>query len=170
MKEIELITKARQGDKDAFCKLYSLYKNRLYRYAFYKLGNADDAQDAVSDCIVSAFEQIGNLRRPQAFPSWIFSILHSSCAKYIKSQIRQRESISTDDESSCVNLFVVEENDTTDLQKALALLKEQERDIVLLSVVAGFNSKEIAKVTGLTSGGVRSKLSRSLSKMREYLE
>lgn len=170
MKDIEMITKARQGDKDAFCQLYSLYKNRLYRYAFYKLGNADDAQDAVSDCIVSAFEQIGNLRKPQAFPSWIFSILHNACTRYIKSQIRQRESISTNDESSCVNLFVVDDNNTTDLQKALSLLKEQERDIVLLSVVAGFNSKEIAKITGLTSGSVRSKLSRSLSKMREYLE
>ena len=37
MKESELIKNAQKGDKNAFCELYELYKNRLYRYAYYKL-------------------------------------------------------------------------------------------------------------------------------------
>jgi RNA polymerase sigma-70 factor (ECF subfamily) len=57
-----------------------------------------------------------------------------------------------------------------ELEEALEQLTEQEREIVLMAVVGGLKSPEIAEATGLTAGSVRSKLSRSLSKMRRYLE
>ena len=56
-----------------------------------------------------------------------------------------------------------------ELSEALAQLSDDEREIVLLSAAAGLTSSEISTITGLTSGSVRSKLSRSLSKMRDYL-
>lgn len=170
MNEKELVKKAKKGDKEAFCRLYSLYKDRLYRYAYYRLGNADDAQDAVSDCIVSAYEQIKNLRKPEAFPSWIFRILHAACSSYVKLQIKQRECESVDTVKSSSNLFVTIDESKTELCQALDMLSGDEKEIVLLSVVAGITSKEISKVTGLTAGSVRSKLSRSISKMRNFLE
>ena len=58
----------------------------------------------------------------------------------------------------------------TELQQALAILKENERDIVLLSVIGGVSSGEIGKMIDMTSGSVRSNLSRSLKKMRVFLE
>ena len=170
MKEHDLVKKAKQGDKEAFCQLYSMYKDRLYRYAYYRLGNNDDAQDAVSDCIVSAFEQIKNLHRVEAFPAWIFKILSSACSSYVKQQISQRESENIDTVKDSTNLFVTMDESKTELCQALDILSSDEKEIVLLSVVAGFTSKEIAKVTGLAAGSVRSKLSRSLSKMRDFLE
>ncbi|MGN0562823.1 MAG: RNA polymerase sigma factor, partial [Candidatus Fimenecus sp.] len=60
-------------------------------------------------------------------------------------------------------------SDRTDLRNALMRLTEEERQIVLLSAVAGFTSKEIAATVDLTAGAVRSKLSRSLEKLRTYL-
>ena len=56
-----------------------------------------------------------------------------------------------------------------ELSEALDILSDDEREIVILSVVAGLSSKEISDLTGLTAGSVRSKLSRSLTKMREFL-
>ena len=56
-----------------------------------------------------------------------------------------------------------------DDEATLSQLKEEEREIVLLSAAAGLTSSEIAGITGMTPGAVRSKLSRSLAKMREYL-
>lgn len=166
MDEKTLVKSARAGDKDAFCTLYCLYKDKLYRYAYYKLGNAEDAQDAVSDCVVSAYEQMKNLRNTAAFSSWIFSILHTTCTKYVKQQMTQRENKSIES----TNLFFNFNQESHELLSALEMLTQQEQDIILLSVVAGFTSKEISKVTGLTSGSVRSKLSRSLAKMRSNLE
>ena len=58
---------------------------------------------------------------------------------------------------------------SVELAEALAQLRDEERDIVLLSIIGGLNSTEIASLTDLAPGSVRSKLSRSLAKMREFL-
>lgn len=170
MEEMQLIENAINGDRNAFCKLYEMYKDRLYRYAFYRLGNQEEAEDAVSCCVLSAYQQIGNLRNAKAFSSWIFKILYASCNAVIKNQIERRN---TDDIDSCENYLITDMNtvvEKTEVQEALSILNDSEKDVVLLSVVAGFSSYEIAKAMGMTSGTVRSKLSRSLKKMRIFLE
>lgn len=168
MSERELVLKAKNGSVDAFCLLYGKYKSKLYSYAFYKLGNASDAEDAVQNCMLSAFEQVDKLKKTEAFSSWIFRILYCSCSALIKEQIRQRNTDDLDDYTNIAssdNKFVLQE----ELRQALNILSDEERNIVLLSAVAGFKSKEIAQITGLSAGNVRTKLSRSLKKMKEYL-
>lgn len=162
------VKRAVLGDRDAFAQLYTLYKDRLYRYAYFKLGNETDAQDAVSGCVVKAFENIKTLRSEKAFPAWIFKILYRTCAEILsrRSTEQEREDIVTltDREDSSSPQLAPE------LSEALAILKAEDRDIVLLSVIAGYNSREIAKITGIKPSTVRSRLSRSLAKMREFLE
>ena len=170
MDEKNLILKAKAGDRDAFCALYSLYKDRLYRYAFYKLQNEEDAKDAVSDCILSAFTQMGRLKKAEAFPSWLFRILYCSCASITRLQVERRKSENYEDMENVLTSDFENAIEKTELQQALAILKENERDIVLLSVIGGFSSGEIGKMIDMTSGSVRSNLSRSLKKMRVFLE
>ena len=57
-----------------------------------------------------------------------------------------------------------------DIVRLINTLSEQEREIVLLSAVCGYSGKEIAGVTGIPHGTVRSKLSRALSKLGEETE
>ena len=166
MHELELIQKAKAGDMDAFCRLYGLYRDRLYRYAFYRLGNSSDAEDAVSECVLSAWAQIGELRQPQAFPAWIFRILSGCCAKMIRQQIRRREEAAARPEDGPR----MQHDMRLVLEEALQQLKEEDREIVLLSVIAGCTSAEIGQMTGLAAGSVRSRLSRSLKKMRDFME
>ncbi len=169
MSEKELVLLAKQGDVKAFCTVYDIYKNKLYGYAFYKLGNPYDAEDAVQDCALIAFEEISSLKKAEAFSSWIFRILYCCCAAAIKRQIKQRE---TDDIDNYKNIQASYDDNIIlrqDLKKALSKLSNDEKNIVLLSVVAGLKSKEIAKVTGLSAGNVRQKLSRSLAKMKREL-
>ena len=45
----KLVNEAIAGSKEAFCSLYGQYKDKLYRYALYKLRDPDDAEDAVSE-------------------------------------------------------------------------------------------------------------------------
>ncbi|MBQ9517285.1 MAG: RNA polymerase sigma factor [Eubacterium sp.] len=171
MNEKELVTRAKSGDKDAFAELYGLYKDRLYRYAFYRLQSLSDAEDAVQDCVVSAYIQIGSVKKAEAFPAWIFRILYCTVNAQIKRQSIARNNSNIDDMAN--QLFDDSAQNTvqkTEMQNALASLKDDEREIVLLSVVAGFSSKEIGKIVDMTSGAVRSKLSRSLKKMKDFLE
>lgn len=166
MDEKNLVLKAVGGDKEAFAALYSLYRDDLYRYAYLKLGNAEDARDAVSSCIVSAFEGIYGLRSASAFKPWIFRILFRACLDLITEQRRLRERA---DISELDKLPASEDGISPELKEAFGVLSLQDRDIVLLSAVAGYNSREIASMTGLKPSTVRSRLARALAKMKEFL-
>lgn len=165
MDDINLVKKAKKGNKDAFSKLFLSYKDKLYKYAYFKLGEKD-ASDAVMDCVCEAWENIRTLKSEKAFSTWIFRILYRVCSAKIKEQIRRKEEINIDDTA----IASYTDFKSAELKEALGILTGEERDIVLLSAVAGYNSKEIAKLTGLKASTARSKLSRSLSKMREFLE
>lgn len=169
MNEKEAVIRAKKGDVKAFCVLYDHYKNKLFKYAYYRLGNYDDAEDVVQDCVLTAFEQMNNLKKPEAFSAWIFKILYYGCCERIKFQIEQKN---TDEIGKYENLILCDSNldlERIELKQALNILKEDEKNIVLLSVISGLSSKEISKITGLSSGNVRQKLSRSLAKMKKYL-
>ncbi len=169
MDEKQLVLNAKNGDKDAFCSLYSLYKNRLYRYALYRLGSPEDAEDAVSDCVLSAFKQMDKIKRPEAFSSWLFTILRFSCNAIINRQAISRKTADIDEMAETLSVSDESITEKTELHQALDILTDDEREIVLMSVVLGLNSKEVAKITDYTSGAVRSKLSRSLKKMKDFL-
>ena len=168
MDEKILVQRAVTGDKEAFAGLYTRYKDSLYRYAYFKLGNEPDAQDALNDCIVAAYQSIGTLRNEKLFSAWIFRILYRCCCAYVKTQIEQNtradisslERIATEDP----RLLSVE------VREALSQLEPIDRDIVLLSTVAGYNSREVATLIGIKASTIRSRLSRSLKKMRTFLE
>lgn len=163
----DLVLKSKQGDKDAFSQLYLLYKDSLYRYAYYRIGNVEDAMDAVSDTVLSAYQQIQNIKNPSAFSTYIFTIHRSTCARYLKALVKNKQNEELGEDLEQVN----SDSDflSIELKQALMQIGDDEREIVLLSI-SGFNSKEIAKITGYTAGSVRSKLSRALAKMRAYLE
>ena len=168
-----LVRRAKEGSKEAFCKLYGMYKDKLYRYAYYKLGNPADAEDAVSECVLVAWKDIGKLRSDLSFSAWIFRILHNICVGVIRIQIEERDKFGRLGDTSS-GFKTVEDgtkiNSSIELAEALSHLSEDEKEVVLLSVVSGLNSSEISMITGLTPGAARSKLSRSYAKMREFLK
>lgn len=168
MRELELVKSAKDGDKNAFADLYLLYNDRLYRYAFYKLKNEHDARDAVSSCIVEAFENIQSLKNEKAFSAWIFKIMYRCCCRLISHQMDSR---STDS----IDLLIDEpatqiDYESIELSQALSKLTDDEIDLVLLSSVGGYTSSEIAKLTGSKPATVRTRLSRVLKKLRQLLE
>ena len=164
----KLINEAIAGSKEAFCSLYGKYKDKLYRYALYRLNDPTEAEDAVSECVLAAWQSIGSLRSEKAFGSWIFRILSNCCASRIKEMIGVRENLERIYNSGAVRVSAPSSL-SIELSEALSQLREEERNIVLLSIIGGLSSTEIAAFTGLAPGSVRSKLSRSLAKMREFL-
>ena len=167
MDEKTLIRQAIGGDKEAFAALYMRYRDALYRYAYFRLGDANDAEDAVSACIISAYEGIGSLRAQGAFKAWIFRILYRCCGTLIAS--RSVEIHNAGEE--VLDSLPAEDSDrlSPELQEAFGVLSDVDRDIVLLSVIAGYNSREIAALLSMKPATVRSRLARSLAKMRTFL-
>ena len=163
-----LTKKATHGDSVAFGELYSLFSAEMYRYALYHLGNEEAARDAVQETALEAFRSIGKLRNEAAVKSWFFGILCNVCRHSLREKYKADiiplelcEDIQADDS---------EMETALDLAKLISELDEQSREIVLLSVVAGYTSKEIAAITGTAPGTVRSRLSRTLSSLRKQME
>lgn len=167
MDERMLIGRAVSGDREAFAALYMLYRDSLYRYAYFRLGNETDAEDAVSACIVAAYENIASLRAEKAFKAWIFRILYRCCCTLVREQIR---SLDRDGEEALDRVPAPVGGLSPELSEAFGVLCEEDREIVLLSVIAGYTSREIAAILSLKPSTVRSRLSRGLSKMRTFLD
>lgn len=165
-----LAKRARDGEARAFGELYSKFSGEMYRYALYSLGSVEAAQDAVQDTALEAWKSINKLRNEEAAKAWFFKIL-SHCCKHLQREKYSADIASLDlSEEVCAN----DSGDNIllglDLLRLINKLTQEEKDIVLLSAVCGCNSKEIAKITAMPAATVRSKLSRSLKKLRSELE
>ena len=167
MNGTDIITKARAGDKQAFAQLYLTYKDKLFRYAYFKLGNVQDAQDAVGNCVTEAYTGVALLQNEKAFSAWLFKILYRECCRILtQNSARSIEQSIEGTEVAADNPIHL----APELEEALAILSPEDRDIVLLSVVSGYKTREIADLLGIKHATVRSKLSRALAKMKTFLE
>ena len=165
---ISLVKKAQENDVDSFGELYSLFAVDMFRYAFYQTSDKTLAEDAVSDAVLLAFQNIRQLKKPASFKSWLFSILLNCCRTKQKEKATM---LRTDELSSHENVPALHSdfNENAALKAALGKLDESDREIFLLSVLFGYSSKEIAAMLDMKAGSVRSRLSRTKTKMREMI-
>ena len=176
----ELIRRAKRGDPKAFSMLYSRNYTDMYRFALYMLGSSHDAEDAVSDTVISAYEGIARLRKDESFRSWIFTILSNRCLKILRGRSRDAAALTAEDvlqEGKRKERAKESEPDFAqkyarhqDVRDAFLKLEEEERLIVSFSVFGGYSSEEIGGMLKMNAATVRSRKSRALGKMRRMLE
>lgn len=154
--------------KDEFIELYTAVYKDLYRYALYVLGNREDAEDAVSEAVVDAYAEFEKLRDKGAFKGWIFRILSAKCKRKLKGYVNK--TIELDDSLDAV--ISAEEADVAgkvDIQNAFARLDDRERQVVAMSVLAGYEGETIARLLKMNHNTVRTVKSRALEKLRKLL-
>ncbi len=161
---------AKNGDSAAFCKLYELYYKDMYRFAYYTLGNQQDAEDAISETVLDAFKGIKNLKKPEKFKSWIFQILSIKCKRQIAIYISNREHLSQNNET----VEILQEDhpyaEQLDVRTAFSTLNENEKMILSLMIFSGYNSRETARILNTQEGTIRSTKHRALKKISHYLK
>ena len=152
-------------DAIAFKELYKTVYQDLYRFALCMMHHPQDAEDAVSEAVLSAYENIHNLRKESAFRSWIFQILANVCRRKLKSRERTDTELKEDHAAAtyCDGL-------RTDVERAFLILDKDDQLIIGLSVYGGYNSKEIGKMLRLNPNTVRSRRKRALEKMSWLLK
>src|SRR5215472_10849672 len=69
--EAEAIERAKNGDPDAFSKLYSLHKRRVYTLCLRMLGNVSEAEDMTQEAFLHLFRKLGSFRGESAFSTWL---------------------------------------------------------------------------------------------------
>lgn len=151
-------------DAKIFAQMYEAVYTDLYRFALCMMKNRQEAEDAVSEAVVAAYENIGKLKKEEAFKSWIFTILSNTCRKRLRKAAKEQEH-SQGDVYSRIPSQETDLGIAVDVRKAFFLLDEEEQMIVGLSVFGGYNSQEIGKSLKMNPNTVRSKRSRALQKM-----
>ena len=156
-------------DADIFARMYEAVYQDLYRFALCLLKDRHEAEDAVGEAVLAAYENIRKLRDEKAFKSWIFTILANVCRKKLR---KRGLEISLDQEDTFFNIPRAQEDHglSVDVKRAFLILSEEEQMIVALSVFGGYTSREIGKTLKLNENTVRSKRSRALEKMECVLE
>ena len=160
-------------DAKAFAKMYETVYRDLYRFALCTMKNSHDAEDAVSEAVMNAYEHIASLRSEESFRSWIFTILVNVCRKRLKKQARQtvkEDAAFFEREEETEPGKSPEYELSMDLKKAFSVLSEEERAVIGLSVFSGYRSEEIGRMLGLKDSTVRSKRKRALRKMEIWLK
>lgn len=167
----KLVREAQTGNSKAFADVYSFYATDLYKFALWYTGNSADASDCVQEAVLLCFKNIAMLRNPSSFRSWMFKILANVCKSSLIDSADRLDYVpvheihETQHTASAVDVEL-----SVELNDALSQLDDEEKKIVLLSVIGRCKSGEIARMLDMTAGSVRSKLSRSLKKMRNMLE
>ena len=168
----ELLDRARGGDGEAWSQIVRELGPRVQGYARGK--GIVDAEDVVQDVFVAAAQGIGDfVGEWQAFRSWIFSIAYRQIVNRYRSPTRHHRELPrvlVDEYHVSPDQAVVITQMASEAVAALDVLSEIERDVVLLRVIAGLETAEVAKTVGRREGNVRVIQSRALSKVRAELE
>jgi RNA polymerase sigma-70 factor, ECF subfamily len=142
---------------------------RLRRYARALTGRADAADDLVQDTLERALDRWRFWQRGRALRPWLFAIMHN-----LHVDARRREAVVDyrDDENLPAVPQRAEQEDALalrDLERGLALLPLEQREVLLLVGLEELSYGEVASALGLPLGTVMSRLSRARSRLRAIL-
>jgi len=175
-----LVERARRGDGRAFEQLAVREERALYRHAARILGAGPDAEDAVQDGFLSAWRSIGSFEG-SSFRAWLYRIVTNRALDRVRARRRRPEFPlePAEDEALIWAEPVAPGPDLADLvgnreavaavEEALRLVPEQQRAALLLRDVEGFAYEEIAVITSVEVGTVKSRIHRARVAVRNAL-
>jgi RNA polymerase sigma-70 factor, ECF subfamily len=143
---------------------------RLRRYARALTGDRNSADDLVQDTLERALSRFHLWREGSDLRAWLFTIMHNIYVNQIRSRIRrQHEALETEPAAEAVRAPEPDWLELRDLEAALARLPEEQRAVVLLVGLEQFTYEETARVLGVPTGTVMSRLSRARERLRLML-
>lgn len=149
--------------KNAFEKLVREYTPNMYILALGILHNREDAEDAVSEAVLKAYEKLDMLRKKDRFKAWIMQITANE-AKRIYAKNKKITPIENMEEYMPV--FEDEHHELWDVVMNLELVY---REVILLYFYEQLSIKEIAHILNVPEGTVKSRLSRGKKALKEKL-
>ena len=162
-----LVKKAKKGNKKAFEEIIKSVKDKSYKVAYCYLHNEEDSMDAVCNGIEKAYKNIKNLKKVNYFETWFIRIVINECKLILRAKEKDKKLA---DSLYTANFYEDNRDKKIDLKKALDELNKEDRILIFLKYYWGYTLEEIAKLTDLPEGTVKTKIYGSLKKIRTKLE
>ncbi len=175
-----LIERSLNGELDAFNQLILEYQNLAYSVAYRLLSNTEAAADAVQDSFIKAYRALESFRGG-SFKSWLMRIVTNTCYDELRAQKRRRTDSLDDlpveeefvtqliDSRESPDQFVERQELSGLIEAAIQSLPEDQRTVLILCDVHGYAYEEIAEMTDVAMGTVKSRISRARGRVRDYL-
>lgn len=168
--ERALAEAAREGDQGAFAGLVRLHQRRAYLVARAIVTVHEDAEDAVQDGFVRAWQAIDKFDSTQSFGAWVNRIVANAALDIT----RRRKVRSTEELSDALKSPFRDPAQDAELKSrladALAQLPERARSVIVMHDIEGFTHVEIGEMLGIPGGTARSDLHHARQKLRKLLQ
>jgi len=156
-----LVRRAIAGDADAFGQLYLDHLDAIYRYIYFRVGDAHEAEDLTEQVFLKAWEALpGYRQRGNPFASWIYRIAHNLVIDHHR-QRKPVETMPSDDQpdqtseplASLEGVIAAEEVEA--LSRAIRQLPDEQQQVVILRFIEGLRHAEVARIIGKSEGACR---------------
>lgn len=170
--EADDIRAARDGDRDAFARLYKHHAPAVHGY-LYRSGAGGRTEDLVAETFVRAYRAIGRYEdRGVSFRAWLFRIATNLSIQHARKkssgELATAELLAVSDAAGPERL-AVQADRARALTEALGALEPRDRSVVVLRYLEDLPAAEVADVLGLTEANVRQIARRSLGKLQGLL-
>lgn len=180
--ELALVQRVQSGELDAFEDLVRAHEKTVYNLALRMTGNPQDAEDMAQEAFLKAYRSLPDFRGESKFSVWLYRIVSNVCLDHLRKQSRRPASSLTreDEDGEEQQLEVPDESQSPErlleqkltreaVQRGLAELPGEQRQILLLREVRGMSYEEIAETLGLEAGTVKSRIFRARKKLSAFL-
>lgn len=181
--DLDLVRRAREGDRHAFEALYRQWHRRIYNLIYQLVSSESDATDLTQDVFVKLYETLPTLRADEAFISFLYQMAVNRCRDHYRKRGRVAvdsldQPRGTDEDSPTIEIPDVSHDphramETDELQKrvqdAIRTLSEDHRTVIALHHFQDMELTEIAKIMGCRVGTVKSRLARAREELKRKL-
>jgi len=168
----QVLANIAKNDSNAFGELYERHVTSIYRYVYYRVGNAEDAEDLTARVL----KHVKNYNdRGVPFTAWLYRIAHNVVANYHRDNSRhpsvpldEMELHSAHHDDTDLKLDSAKERER--LLRAIRLLPEDRQQLVVLKFVEQLQNAEIGQIMSRSEGAIKSLYHRTLMQLREILD
>jgi len=153
-----------------FDSVVTVFYQDMYRYAAWLCRDPGIAEDVVQEALLRAWKSLDALRDDGAAKPWLLTIVRRENARYFERKRLETVDIDNLTPAQTAMLAETEESDLDDIRQAIYRLDDDYREPLVLQVMMGHSTKEIAKLMGLQQGAVLTRLHRARLKLKEEVE
>jgi RNA polymerase sigma-70 factor (ECF subfamily) len=176
----ELVARSISGDADSFNELILRWERPIYALAYRVIGREQDARDVCQETFLRAFRALKGFRGQAKFSSWLYRIALNLCRDWVRRErrapvVQAPEGVDLMDlaaarePSESIEDLVARKDLARTVERAMALLPEEQRTAIILKEYHGMTFQEIADLVGCPLSTVKTRLYQGLTVLRREL-
>ena len=153
-----------------FDSVVTVFYQDMYRYAAWLCRDPGIAEEVVQEALLRAWKSLDALRDDGAAKPWLLTIVRRENARYFERKRLETVDIDNLTPAQSAMLAETDDSDVDDMRQAIYGLDDDYREPLVLQVLMGHSTKEIAELMGLRQGAVLTRLHRARLKLKDDLE